>query len=133
MTRIHIEVKVNSTENPMKVKAAVLNIFPDAAFEERVDLLTAQAQSLEKLKELFRNQVIRDTARAVLRSSLKQGSVRFSLNKQTAFVGKVNFAPPSPLGEIFVTIEDEDIESVVDSLTAKREEQVNRLESNEMD
>ncbi len=133
MTRIHIEVRVNPTESQMKVKAAVLNIFPDATFEERDGLLIAQSQSLERLKELFRNQAIRDTARAVLRSSLEQGCVRFALNKQTAFVGKVNFAPPSPLGEVFVTIEDENIEGVIDALTGKREDQAIQSESPDLD
>jgi predicted RNA binding protein with dsRBD fold (UPF0201 family) len=119
VTRIHIDVPVKPTENIAKVKAAVLNIFPDAMFEESEGALAAEAASLEKLKEAFRKQRIRDTARRILRGSSGETGIRFSLNKQAAFAGKANFAPPSPMGPIEVTITDDNLGSVVDFLTEK--------------
>jgi len=122
LTRVRIEAAVKPTENPAKVKAAVLNIFPDASFTESEGLLTAEARSLDRLKEVFATQRIRDAARKVLRSSMSPSALRFSLNKQAAFVGKANFALPSPLGAIVITVEDEDPERIVGFLTGKRRE-----------
>jgi predicted RNA binding protein with dsRBD fold (UPF0201 family) len=119
VTRVHIEVPVKPTENAAKVKAAVLNVFPDANIVESESALVAEAASLDKLREMFRIQRIRDTARSVLRSARNGIEIRFALNKQAAFVGRVNFAPPSPMGRIEVIIEDENPESVIDFLTGK--------------
>jgi len=119
VTRVHIEAPVKPTENVTKVKAAVLNVFPDATFVESEGALAAEAVSLDRLREMFRTQRIRDTARSVLRASRNGIEIRFALNKQAAFVGRVNFAPPSPMGQIEVTIADEDPESIVDFLTRK--------------
>lgn len=105
----------------MKVKAAVLNIFPDSEFAEAEGLLRAEASSLDRLKELFRKQAIRDSARHVLRDSIVGSNLRFSLNKQAAYMGKANFAPPSPMGAIDVMIESEDADGIIDFLTVKPE------------
>jgi len=119
VTRIHIEVPVRPTENEAKVKVAVLNVFPDATFVINGETLVAEAVSLDKLRELFRTQRIRDTARKVLRNSRVGVEIRFSLNKQAAFMHRANFAPPSPMGQIDVTIEDEAPDSIIDFLTGK--------------
>lgn len=119
VTRIRIETPVRPTESVAKVKAAVLNVFPDAVFVESEGNLAAEATSLDKLREMFRTQRIRDTARSVLRISRIGIEIRFSLNKQAAFVGRVNFAPPSPMGQIDVTIADEAPDSIIDFLTGK--------------
>jgi len=126
VTRVHIEVPVKPTENAAKVRAAVLNVFPDATFMESEGALIAEAASLDRLREMFRTQRIRDTARNVLRSSRNGIEIRFSLNKQAAFVGRVNFAPPSPMGQIEVTIEDENPESIIDFLSGKADPNILR-------
>jgi hypothetical protein len=47
----------------------------------------------------------------------KEGQVEFMLNKQAAWVGKVNFTGgESPLGPIEVTINARDIERMIDWL-----------------
>jgi len=120
LTRISIETVLHPTEDQLKVKAAVLNIFPDAAFVESEGTIRAEASSLEHLKELFKRQLIRDTAFHVLRGSIGESGLSFSLNKQAAFVGKANFAPPSPMGAIKVTVEDENLEGVIEFLTDRR-------------
>jgi len=119
VARIRIETQVRPTEDPVKVKAAVLNVFPDATFVESEGILTAEAVSMDRLREMFRTQRIRDTARSVLRGSRVGIEIRFSLNKQAAFVERANFAPPSPMGQIDVAISDEEPESVIDYLTGK--------------
>jgi len=120
LTKICIETVLHPTEDPLKVKAAVLNIFPDAAFVELEGTIRAEASSLDHLKELFKRQLIRDTAFHVLRGSIGETGLSFSLNKQAAFVGKANFAPPSPMGAIRVMVEDENLEVVVEFLTDRR-------------
>jgi len=119
LTRVTIETPVKPTENIFKIKAAVLNVFPEAKFIEGEGCLRAETSSLERLREMFRIQRIRDTARSVLRGAREGTIIHFFLNKQAACVGKVNFAPPSPLGPIEVIIEDEDVDKVIDFLTAR--------------
>jgi len=119
--QIRVDVSVKPTENVAKVKAAVLNVFPDATFVESEGSLVAEARSLENLREMFRNQRIRDAARKILQASREETAIRFSLNKQAAFVGKANFAPPSPMGPIDVTIADDNLDSVIGYLTGKSE------------
>ena len=121
MSRIHIEATVRATESPARVKAAILNLFPDARLLEEEDSITGEATSLDRLKEMFRNQRIRDTAKAVLRSSRIGQQMRFSLNKQAAYVDRANFAPPSPMGPIEVIVEDDDLDRVIEFLCEKRE------------
>jgi len=121
MTKILIETEIHATESSLKVKAAILNIFPDATFIKEENTLVAEAQTLEKLKEMFFIQKIRNTARNVLLNSLGEEGLRFSLNKQAAFVGKANFAPPSPMGAINVHITNNDLETVIDFLTEKHD------------
>jgi len=120
LTKVHIETPLHPTEDPLKVKAAILNIFPDAALVESEGMIQAEASSLDHLKELFKRQIIRDTAFHVLRGSIVESGLIFSLNKQAAFVGKANFAPPSPMGAIKVTVDDRDPESVIEFLTDRR-------------
>ena len=121
MSRISIETTVKPTENIVKVKAAVLNIFPDARFTESQGRLVAEASSLDRLRDMFSDQRIRDTARRLLRAGAHDSRIAFSMNKEAAFVGKANFAPPSPMGPIDVVIEDENIGGVIDFLTGKPE------------
>lgn len=121
MTQVRIETTVWPTEDSAKVKAAVLNIFPDARFAESQGMLSAESESLEKLREMLRNQRIRDSAGRILREARSGSTIRFSLNKEAAFVGRVNFAPPSPMGPIDVFIEGEDIDRLVGFLIGKSE------------
>lgn len=119
MTRVTIETTVKPTENVYKIKAAILNIFPQAQFTETEGRLHAETSSLERMRGMFRNQRIRDTARGILRQAREGTRIIFSLNKQAACAGKINFAPPSPLGPIEVVVEDDDVDKVIDFLTAR--------------
>lgn len=62
-------------------------------------------ESLRKLHLLLREERILDTARHVLLTGIEDNIIRFRLNKQVAFVGKVNFPPAEEsLGSIHVEI-----------------------------
>ena len=124
-----VEVDVNPTEDPEKVKTAVTNIFTNLEFEvkpqRRGSLLVARAHSVEgltKLYNLLRRERIRDAARGALFDGLSGKSITFYLNKQVAYVGHVSFSKPvaeSPLGPIKVQIKCENPRELIDWLAPK--------------
>ncbi len=114
--RILLEAPCNPTESPSKVKMAILNLFPDARLVEG-EVISGEAESLERFAELLRTQRIRASAREVLLGAIGGNRIVFHLNKQAALAGKVSFSALSPLGDILVTIEGEDVDEVVELLT----------------
>ncbi|HEV8594618.1 MAG TPA: RNA-binding domain-containing protein [Thermoplasmata archaeon] len=114
MTRVRVEAAVHATESPARVKRACLNLFPDLTFVETDEGLVGEGSDLEYLRELIRNQKIRDSARDILIRGRSENTIRFSLNKQAAYVGRVNVGTGSPLGDLAVTIEDPDVDALID-------------------
>jgi len=129
---VHVEVKVNPTEDLEKVKKVVENIFGNIEFEitpeKRGSLLVAQAMGvngLTKLRDLLRRERIRDAARGVFFEGLSKKSVVFYLNKQVAYVGHISFSEPvgeSPLGPIKVQIRCDSPEELIKWLAPKTTE-----------
>lgn len=126
---VRVEAEIRPTEDPEKVRRAILNIFPGASVRvergEPFDLAVAEMEgtnSLAQLRNLLRMQRIRDAANAILRSCIADNRLVFYLNKQVAFVRKVSFSEPtaeSPLGPIKVTITCDDPEALVDWLAPR--------------
>ena len=112
--RVRVEAPVNPTESLAKVKLACLNVFPDLAFVQEGDVLVGEGSDLEHLRTLLRNQKIRDTARDVMIRHRQGDATRFHLNKQAAYAGRVNFGAGAPLGDLAVTIEDGDLDALID-------------------
>jgi predicted RNA binding protein with dsRBD fold (UPF0201 family)/dephospho-CoA kinase len=88
---VEIETKVNPTEDSNKVVQAVKNLFPDAEITIEGDTLKAKAWDLRKFRDLLRRQRILDTARTELLKGKSNNETTVFLNKQTAYIGKVNF------------------------------------------
>ncbi len=124
--RLQVEVEVKPTEDKEKVKAAVKKIFPTLEFSQNGDLLVGEsirAESLDQLHQLLREQAIRDSARSMMLRVKRGNLVQFMLNKQVAFVGKVNFTRgESPLDPIVVTLEAPDIERLIDYIAPQTRE-----------
>ncbi len=106
-----IEVIVNApvrpTERVERVISAIENLFPGLTIDSREDRIEAYngLESLRKFHDLLRDQMILDTARTVMQRGTVGSTVQFKLNKQAAFVGKVNFpVDEEPLGSIQVQI-----------------------------
>jgi len=126
---LHVEVEVNPTEDPEKVKRAVENVLSSVDFEvkplKRGSLLVARArgmESLDKLCNLLRRERIRGVARAALFEGMEEKSITFYLNKQVAYVGHISFSEPvaeSPLGPIKVHIQCENPQRLIDWLAPK--------------
>lgn len=126
---VHVEVEVNPTEDPEKVRRAVENVFGSVESEVkrhgRGSLLIAKTKGIDgltKLYNLLRRERIRDAARGVLFDGLGEKSIVFYLNKQVAYAGHISFSKPvaeSPLGPIRVQIRCDNPREVIEWLTPK--------------
>jgi len=126
---VQIEVDVNPTEDEVRVKRAVENMFSGAQFElkplKRGSLLTAKATGMDgltKFYNLLRRERIRDAARTVMYKGVSGQSIVFYLNKQVAYAGHVSFSEPtgeSPLGPIKVQIKSNSPKDIIDWLAPK--------------
>lgn len=114
MLRVRVETPCRPTENLGKVKVAMLNLFPDLVFEREDDVVAGNATSLDRLRELIRNQKIRDTARGQFLANMQGDRTQVRLNKQAAYMGVVNFSAGAPLGDLVVGVESEDLGAVID-------------------
>lgn len=123
------EMKAKTTLNPTedldKVITALSNIFDYDQLEIDDDYIsvTGERDSLLKLKEALEKRRIRNTARKIMIKGSHDKVVFFKLNKQAAFSGVVNFAEDniSPLGEIKVKIETDNIERFIDWIAPLQE------------
>ena len=114
MEEVNIQVEVNPTEDFVKIRHAVENIFVDLEYKEAQrdgrNFLEARGEGssiLAKLAHILKRERIRSAARKVLYSGLTGNTITFFLNKQVAFAGNVSFCEPvgeSPLGPIRVQI-----------------------------
>jgi len=124
-----VEVEINPTEDPEKVKRAVENLLGNAEFEVKPkrqgSLLVAKAEGMDgltKFYNLLRRERIRDATRGVLFGGLIGKSIVFYLNKQVAYVGHVSFSQPtaeSPLGPIKVQIQCDNPRELIEWLAPK--------------
>jgi predicted RNA binding protein with dsRBD fold (UPF0201 family) len=108
---VSIYVLIMPTERVEKVVHAVENIFPGLIMDIRGDRIEAYngVEALQTFHKLLREQRILDTARSVMLNCRVGDSIQFRLNKQAAFMGKVNFPPEEePLGSIHVQITGDD-------------------------
>lgn len=113
MIEVEVYAAVNPTELEEKVRSAILNIFDqveiikeETPYEERFVGYGGIA-SLRILHSLLRKEQIIDTAhKQMYKGTSEDGTyTHFIINKQVAFVGKLNLpAQEEPLGSIHVII-----------------------------
>ncbi len=114
MTSVTIEAQVNPSEDPDKVAAAILNIFPDAELDLS-DRGFKGTATIDSFSRKIRKQKILDATRGVMIKNMRGNKTWVNLNKQVATVGKISFVDKNPiLGAIEVCIEDDDIEGLID-------------------
>jgi predicted RNA binding protein with dsRBD fold (UPF0201 family) len=126
---IRVETEVNPTEAEEKVKTAVANLFGNTTLQTkpayRGSVLIAETdgqETLVKLRNLLRNDRVRDAARKVLFRSLRGNAISFCLNKQVAFAGHISFSQEvaeSPLGPLKVMIKCENPRQLIDWLAPR--------------
>ncbi|MDZ5809835.1 RNA-binding domain-containing protein [Halorubrum sp. AD140] len=103
---VRIEAPVRDTEVTDRVADAVRNVFPDAEPVHENGRLVAESHTLDAFSDVLHDQEILDTARRVFLNNATDEGFSFSLKKQAAFEGVVNFAvgEPDELGEIDVDV-----------------------------
>lgn len=103
---VRIEAPVRHLGVTDRVADAVKNVFPDAEPVHEDGQLVAEAHTLDAFSDVLHEQEILDTARRVFRRNATDEGFDFSLKKQAAFEGVVNFAvgDADELGDIDVTV-----------------------------
>lgn len=128
---IEIQAYVNPTEDPLKVEAAIRNVFGNIALEREAtgDGMILRGylrglESLENLREMLKRDRVRDAARAHLTSRIEGDTLSFGLNRQAAYMKHISFHHPreAPLGPIQIKIIGE-ASRVIDFLCGKEQEE----------
>ena len=103
---VEITTPVYDTEVTDRVTDAITAMFPAAEPELRHGELTATVHDLEQFSEQLHRQAILDTARGIFFDTRRGDSFSFTLSKQAAFEGVVNFVvdEPGELGAISVRV-----------------------------
>ncbi len=122
--KVQVFAPVNPTEVHEKVEKAILNFFPiSLKIQERTIPMLYGDGGLESLRRLhlrLREERILDTARRLFLNGIQGDTTRFRLNKQVAFIGKLNFpAGEESLGSIYVEISadnEDDLLTIIDWL-----------------
>jgi predicted RNA binding protein with dsRBD fold (UPF0201 family) len=121
MIKIALYADIKPTEDPDKVKQAIQNLFPDAQIDIQNTKLEAHSNTLDRFRELLKRQRIRDSARSQLLNGCGENTIIFKLNKQLAYMNKINFAVVNhPLGEITAHITCDNPHELIDHLTNKK-------------
>ena len=121
--KVQVSCQINPSEDPSKVKTAVLNIFPDLEISINDELLLGKSNdmgTLSKISESIHTKKSKNIYQRILKKNSSENSSWFYLNKQAAFVSTIalcNESDESPLGPIKVVLEGDDIENIIQSLT----------------
>ena len=125
MIKIEVKTEIKTTEDPDKVKRAILNIIEPEEIKEEEDyrrIIIAESRninSLNKLHSLIRRERILDSARKTLKELSTKEKVIFHLNKQAAYMNHISFSQPeneSPLGPITIEITSKNPKKIIDWL-----------------
>ncbi|SIR52938.1 hypothetical protein SAMN05421858_2662 [Haladaptatus litoreus] len=123
---IQLTAPVQDTEIEARVADAIENIFPGAEVESGHGELIAEAHSVEEFSESLHRQEILDTARGEFFGGREGDTLSFSLKKQAAFQGVINFSVGNPdeLGDIHVRIRvnDPTVEEFIDYVAPPTED-----------
>jgi len=120
--------EVKATEDPEKVREALLNICPSAQIEiiqeaSGSTVMKGRAEGPEALTHLakkFSEERILEAVRQVLIKSVKDNTLSFALHRQAALMGRIHLCDPddiSAMGPIHVEIRAQNISDVIDYIS----------------
>ena len=121
--KIEIFCEINPSEEKVKIETAILNIFSGLEISINEHRLIGKSNNTNTLSKVFKSIHKKNTKNAyqrILQRNNDGNSTWFYLNKQAAFVDTVAIcseSDESPLGPIKVTIEANDIENIIQTLT----------------
>jgi predicted RNA binding protein with dsRBD fold (UPF0201 family) len=105
--QVRIVAPIRPTEDPEKVRQAVRNLFPDAAFTETPHGLEASSSDLGHLRSRVWQLRIIDTFRGQFLHGMDAAKTHttFRVSKQAALANQVSFpATPHVLGDLTLTV-----------------------------
>ena len=117
--KIQVSCKINLSEDPSKIKTAVLNVFPGLEISVDDQKLIGKSDDISSLSNISQAIHTKITYHRILTKNTKENSTWFYLNKQAAFVNTVALcseSDESPLGPIKVVLETDDIENTIQTL-----------------
>ena len=120
--KIQVSCKINLSEDPLKVKTAILNVFPELEISLNDQQLIGKSDDISSLSNISQSIHAKNTKniyQRILKKNSNENSTWFYLNKQAAFVNIVALcseSDESPLGPIKVVLEGNDIENIIQSL-----------------
>jgi len=114
---VNISVPVYPSEDPEKVRGAVLGIFPDVSLTGTDDAMHGTTDNMDSFMTQIRRQKMLDSVRAVMIRGRIGNVIAFRINKQAATAGKISFAEErAVLGSIEVTVKDDMIQETIDKV-----------------
>ena len=124
--KLILEAAVSPSEDLAKVGAAMKNVLGGTEGDpsrghSSLKLVTDDGKSLVRIRDSLRDRHVRTAARRQLLLSASGRSASLMLNRQAAAAGVIAIcgsAAESPLGPIYLTIESDKLQAVVDWLTA---------------
>ena len=125
--KIHVSCNVNSSEDPSKVKIAILNVFPELKISLNDQQLIGESNNISSLSNISASIHTKNTKniyKRILKKNSNENSTWFYLNKQAAFVDVIaicNEADESPLGPIKIMLHSKNIEDVIEWLVSDTE------------
>lgn len=116
---IHVSAQIHPSEDPEKIKSAILNILPFIDFiinENMIHGYSKDIHSLGKIHESIQSKQTNSAYKRQLQNNSNDNQTWFYLNKQAAFVDNIALCKEedeSPLGPIQINIDSDDIHSLI--------------------
>ncbi|MFX1252030.1 MAG: RNA-binding domain-containing protein [Promethearchaeota archaeon] len=126
MFQLTVSAEIHPSEDPEKVKLAILRIFPDVEISVGEKCVLGEATNpivMENLHQLLLKQKILDAARRIFKEGIiGPENLSFMIHRQAAAVGRLSFVSSmdeSPLGPIEVQVYHTDILEFIDHVAPK--------------
>ena len=124
--RVSVEGAVSPSEDLAKVRMAVANVLGECRHEveelpQMVRMTSEDSASITRLHDQLRDRHVRAAARRLLMAGREGNVATVMLNRQAAYAGVLALCgsqEESPLGPIHLTIRSEELDEVIEWLTA---------------
>jgi predicted RNA binding protein with dsRBD fold (UPF0201 family) len=124
--KITLEATISPSEDTTKVVGAFEKVLGQPTGKVSLDfrsarLVTDEAKALLRIRDQLRDRHVRSAARRRLLLAREGNSTSLMLNRQAAAAGVLAICgspEESPLGPIYMTIESEKLDTVIDWLTS---------------